>query len=154
MAVLTSCGQIPASEEATEVIVDAVQFAGISETELIEMHGEPKSKFEEDFPSPNGQTYAATIYFYDENQEFLVIDGKVVRFSYYGTGQKYKDGKHALSLFGIKPGPNMKLVADTGAAIRYRNVNESIEEFWLVESLFEEDNTIGTVKVTYDLQYF
>jgi hypothetical protein len=143
------------SEEISEdMIIDAVQFAHIDEKQLITLLGEPESIEEWNFDSPNGQKYKARTFIYGEgNQEFLFIDGKVVRFTFYGTGQKYKDGKHALALFGIKPGPNITLVADTGAALRYRNVDEpmKIDEFWLIE---DSDNSIGTVKITYDLTYF
>jgi len=145
-------------ERSTEIdenmIVNAVEFAGIDEKHLIDLIGEPESKDEWNFTSPNGQTYKAMTLVYEQgNKEFLFIDGKVVRFTYYGNKQTYKNEKHALALFGIKPGPNITLVADTGAALRYRNVDESmkIDEFWLIE---DSDSSIGTVKITYDLAYF
>jgi hypothetical protein len=137
-----------------EVIIDAIQFAGISEAQLIELLGEPDSKENWSFTSSTGQNQEAVIFSYgDENTEFIVIGGKVVRFTYYGSGEKYRDGEHALSLFGIKSGPDITVVANTGSAIRYQKVNKSVEEFWVVDDL-EEDNTLGTVKITYDLRYF
>jgi len=168
LIIVAACGQIPAStdeqaaptssavvEEAGEdMIINAVQFAGISEKQLIELLGEPESKEDWSFSSANGQKYKALTYVYDNgNQEFLFIDGKVVRFTFYGTGQKYKDGKHALALFGIEPGPNITLVTNTGSAIKYQRVHESmkIDEFWLIE---DSEKTIGTVKITYDSRYF
>lgn len=138
------------------LIVDAVQFAGLSESELIELIGDPESKNQWNFDSANGQTYKAVTLTYDNgNQEFLFIDGKVVRFTFYGTGQTYENEDQALRLFGITPGPNIKKEADTGVALRYRYVDEEmkIDEFWLLDDL-SNDNEISTVKITYDLRYF
>ena len=143
-------------QEQIDVIVNAVEFAGLSEDELVKLLGEPESKEKWNYKSLNGQTYKAITYVYDNgNQEFLFIDGKVVRFTFYGSGQKYKDGKHALALFGIEPGPNITEVGNSSAALRYQRVHETmnIDEFWLIEDI-GEDNTIGTVKITYDSRYF
>ena len=137
-----------------ELIIDALQFAKLTEAELKNLLGEPESKEDWKFDSLNGNSYSATTWIYDNgNQEFMFIDGKVVRFTFYGTGQKYKNGEHALSLFGIKPGPNLTVVADTGTAIRYQRVHESmkIDEFWITGDI---DKTIDSVKITYDLRYF
>lgn len=137
-------------------IVDAKQFALIDEEQLINLLGEPEARDEWNFDSPNGQTYKAVTLTYDNgNQEFLFIDGKVVRFTFYGTGQTYENEDQALRLFGITPGPNIKKEADTGVALRYRYVDEEmkIDEFWLLDDL-SNDNEISTVKITYDLRYF
>lgn len=141
--------------EEVSPIVSSVQFSGVSEVELIKLVGDPESKDSWNFNSTNGQTYDAVTWTYDKgNQEFLFIDDKVVRFTYYGDGENYEDADHAFSLFGITKGPNITKVSDTGSALRYQRVDESmkVDEFWLVEDLSAK--SIGTVKITYDSRYF
>ncbi|RRJ62400.1 hypothetical protein EHV15_05125 [Paenibacillus oralis] len=141
--------------EETPMILDANKFSRISPDELIKIMGEPESKEEWKYDSSNGQTYEAITWTYQSgNHEFLFIDGKVVRFTFYGTGEIYKDKNQALSLFGIAPGADIMLEADTGVAFRCRHVDQSskIAEFWLIEG--GEEDSIGTVKITYDLKYF
>jgi len=136
-------------------IVDSVKFAKMTMTELKDLLGDPEDIDEWEYKSLNGQVYDAVTWSYDKgNQEFMFIDDKLVRFTMYGTGQKYEDEDHALALFGITPGPNITKVADTGFALRYEHVDISmkIDDFWLLED--SEKNSIGTVKITYDSRYF
>ncbi|GJM73010.1 hypothetical protein HMSSN036_52260 [Paenibacillus macerans] len=140
-------------QEKATIIIDANKFSKISPDELVEIMGDPEEKEEWKYDSLNGQTYDAITWTYENgNQEFLFIDGKVVRFTLYGTGQTYEDGEQALSLFGITPGPNITETADTGTAIKYADVSMGIDEFWMLED--SKPNSIGTVKITYDSRYF
>ncbi len=144
-----------AQDETVQPIVDSSQFGKINMEELVGILGEPESKDEWNFESANGQKYKAITWVYDDgNQEFLFIDNKVVRFTFYGTGQVYKDGYQALALFGITPGPNIKKSADTGTVIRFQQVDDSmkVDDFWLLEG--DTKKSIGTVKITYDSRYF
>lgn len=145
-------------QEKATMIIDANKFSRISPDDLVEILGEPETKEEWEYDSSNGQTYDAITWTYQSgNHEFLFIDGKVVRFTFYGTGETYKDKKQVLSLFGISPGADITLEADTGVAFRYRHVDQSakIAEFWLTGDIGDdEEDSIGTVKITYDLKYF
>ncbi|MEK5167167.1 hypothetical protein NYE69_33335 [Paenibacillus sp. FSL R5-0527] len=140
-------------QEKATMIIDANKFSKISPDELAEILGDPEAKEEWKYDSLNGQTYDAITWTYENgNQEFLFIGGKVVRFTFYGTGQTYTDDEQVLSLFGITPGPNITKTEDTGAAMKYANASMKIDEFWLVED--SKPNSIGTVKITYDSRYF
>nr|PZN50822.1 MAG: hypothetical protein DIU61_14440 [Bacteroidota bacterium] len=136
-------------------IVDAKQFALIDEEQLINLLGEPEARDEWNYKNPRGQEFKAITLSYNKgNQEFMFIDGKLVRFTYYGEGQTYENNEHALALFGIDV-KEMQKIGDTGSAIRYRGKNDStkVDDFWLTEGL-GENNTIDTVKITYDASYF
>lgn len=140
-------------DEEIPMILDANKFGRISTDELVKIMGEPEEKEETVFKMSETRAYDTTYYIYENGTyEFMIIDGKVVRFTMYGTGQTYKNDDEAFSLFGITPGPNITKVADTGMAIRYQNVNENVDDFWLVED--SKPNSIGTVKITYDSKYF
>lgn len=144
-------------ESDIDMIIDANQFALISEEELIKLLGTPESRENWNWTNSRQEKYeAVTLTYAEGNQEFMLIDGKVIRFTYYGKKEKYENAEHALRLFGINP-KDMVKVADTGFAIRYQknNTNCKIDEFWLIEdSTSPDDNIIGTVKITYDLSYF
>lgn len=149
---------ISEGENDVEMIIDATQFALLSEEELIKLLGEPESRENWNWTNPRQEKYEAVTLTYDEgNQEFMLIDGKVVRFTYYGKGEKYEDDEHALRMFGINP-KDMVQIGDTGFAIKYRKNNRDckVDEFWLIEDSgpSPEANIIGTVKITYDSSYF
>lgn len=141
------------NEKASEVklIADATKYYRITGKELISFLGNPESKEPWDFASPNGKKYKAITYTYDGgNQEFLSIDGKIVRFTYYGNGMKYKNDNDLYKSFGFVPKEDMKIVIKSDNALKVHSVTEKIPEFWAVIL----DNEIDTVKITYDLRYF
>jgi hypothetical protein len=133
-------------------IIDSTKFSGITADQLKVLIGKEDSVEKWKFSSGNGKKYEATTYTYDQgNKEFLVIDGKVVRFTYYGTDQTYDAEKDLFSMFGITPGENITKVADTGVALKYHLVSDKIGEFWLIS---DGKKSIDTVKITYNLNYF
>ncbi|MFB9273373.1 hypothetical protein [Cohnella cellulosilytica] len=151
---VTSDSSEKVPEKKVEPIIDVVQFAHLTKSELISKLGDPESTEDWVFDSANGQKYnAVTLTYDDELQEFMLIDDKVVRFTLYGSGQVY-DKEHVLEQFGIDRSPNLTKVADTGSALRYQRVDKSmnVDDFWLIEGT--EKGYIETLKVTYDSRYF
>jgi len=134
-----------------EVLFDVTPFSQITPEKLVELKGKAESIEDWEFSSPNGKKYKAKTYSYDNgNQEFMIIDKKVVRLTVRGTGQKFNDAKSVLSMYGIKPEESMSKTADTGSAIRYKNVTDQVGDFWVIHT----NKSIDTLKVTYDIKYF
>lgn len=136
----------------TKLIVDASQFGLTSESDLVTLLGDAESVDEWEFSSPNGQKYKAKTYSYDgDSKEFMVIDSKVVRFTFNGHGETFNSHKDVFNSFGIKLNPGFAVKEQNEVTVRYQNVSEGIEEFWLIT---DGASKIETVKITYDLKYF
>lgn len=143
----------PSEEEMkkAEFVIDVTQFALISPDDLTSIMGESESVETWEYSSPNGNKYQATTYGYDNgNMEIIVIDDKVVRFTVYDTGT-FNSAREALSIFGIEPNPEFTVSEDNGFAIKYRNIADTISEFWLIS---DGNGKVDTLKVTYDSSYF
>lgn len=131
-------------------IIDVTQFSRITQEELVSIMGEPDSKEEWVFKRTETESYDTTSYYYDnEKFEFMVIDGKVVRFTYNGKPNEYDSEKELFELFNIKTDTGIAKVAETPAAIRFQKVSDKIDDFWV--SLGKES---VIYKLTYDNGYF
>lgn len=145
----TSDSQKETQSEIKQVI-DANKFFRISESELVKILGEPESKDNWSFNSSNGKKYKATTFEYDGgNQEFLVIDNKVVRFTYYANDQKYTSDEDLFKQLGVKPSAEMKK-SSGGTTMKFNSVAEKVPEIWITVV----ENKIDDIKITYDLRYF
>ncbi len=104
--------------------------------------GKPSNIEDWNFKSTNSKTYPAKTYSYDDgtHYEFMVIDNAVVQFTYnsekynnlHDESTKFTNMEDILSMFGITPSKNMKIEADTGVALRYSLLSDTIAEFWVV----------------------
>lgn len=156
--VILLCLGVYGCSESTEVsivepIIDVTQFFRISPEKLIEVMGKPKEINEWNYNSANGNTYAATSYYYDNTLgkcEFLIIDNKVVRLNIIKEMQ-FKNEKDILRMFGITITDNIKKVADTGYALRYSPVSDKVAEVCISNI---NGKKFDDIKITYDLRYF
>jgi len=127
-------------------IIDATQFSRISSEELKSILGEPESADEWTY-----ETYPTTTYTYNSgNDEFMIIDDAVVRFTHYGK-TAYKSNGEIFTLFGITPSEETVKAADTGVVLRYRLVSDKIADVWILDI---EEKTFDIIKITYNLKYF
>lgn len=132
------------------MVVDAKKFYRVSAEKLVELKGKPQSKDNWNFDSSNGKTYKATTYGYDNgNIEFLLIDGKVVRFTHYPQEQKFTSDNDLFKMYGITPSGEMKK-SGNGLTFKYNSLADGTPELWLTLA----EDQIDTVKITYDLRYF
>lgn len=138
------------------IIVDVSKFSKITPEQLTEIMGKPESKEEWNFESSNGKVYPTTTYTYKNGDyEFLVIDGKVVEMNIYGSEankMSYTDEDSIFGLFGITPADTILKVGDTGVALRYESVTNSIDDFWV--TIDSDKKILNTVKIMYDRTYF
>ncbi|GEM_PF-913433 len=111
------------------------QFAGISENELVDLFGEPKSKGE--LTTLCLFNIPCTYYDYDNLEKlgetsFYFVNNKLVKFTAYSTFPYNSKSKNAnLENFGIEVGDNCSKTADTNYALRYSFPSETVEDFWM-----------------------
>ncbi|GKU79855.1 hypothetical protein [Paenibacillus sp. L3-i20] len=138
------------AEKASKVnvIINASQFSGITLTELKDIMGTPESVKGWNFKAPS-RTYEATDVTYENNKfEFIIIDNKVVRLTYYGSTDEYSNDQQIPELFGIKMTPGMS-VNSNGGSIRFGSIDDKIDDLWVTTL-----DIAATYKVTYDMTYF
>lgn len=158
---ITACTNPTSTKEtAIEPIMNANQFSTISKIELGNILGEAKITEDWNYSSPNGNSYKTTTCGYDIRDglyaEFMIIDDSVVRCTIYTNW--YSDpvdlgvglDKELLEMFDIVPNDNLKVIANTNSALRYRPVSDTVAEFWALSS----DDKIDMVKITFNLNYF
>ncbi|MEJ8548157.1 hypothetical protein [Brevibacillus borstelensis] len=139
------------SKQESKFVMDVTQFSLKTPSELTKLIGESESVNEWEFSSPNGNKYKAKTYSYENgNKEFLVIDNKVVRLTLNETGF-YTSTREALEIFGVKPNPEFIAKVDNDLTMRYLNISEGVDEFWLIS---DGKGKVTTLKVTYDKSYF
>lgn len=152
-----------AQESNVELLIDTTQFSKISPEALIEIMGEPDSVDEWIFNKGTNLAVDTTTYAYDVDgmhYEFLVMEGIVNSLHIYagwnGSTVDLEIGlnEDVFKLFGIQPSKDMRLVADTGVAIRWRPVNDKIAEVWALTELKSETNAPIDIQVRYDLKHF
>lgn len=145
----TSNSQTAAKNEVVP-IVDVSKFFRISDSELVKLLGEPETKDTWNFSSPNGNKYKATTYEFEEgNKEFMVIDNKVVRFTYLANELEYTSDDDLFKQLGVSPSTDMKKSV-AGVSTKFNSVTDKVPEIWVTII----DNKIEEIKVTYDLRYF
>lgn len=143
--------QQESSKQKAEFVMDVTEFSLKTPAELVKLMGEAESVEEWEFSSPNGNKYKAKTYSYENgNKEFLVIDNKVVRLTLNETGF-YTSTSEALEIFGVKPNPEFIAKVDNDLTMRYLNISEGVDEFWLIS---DGKGKVTTLKVTYDKSYF
>ncbi len=169
MMILVGCGVSQSSPTPSTkdipVIFDAISVSCVSPNHLIEELGEP-----EDIETWKNETskgiFDMQIYCYSINNnyyEFLVADDSVVRMNIYSEKNWFNTGSNFSfagmrkmdipSMFGISPGPDIDVAADTGNALRLSPVSDSVSDFW-IPMLDEENKTFELVKITYNSNYF
>lgn len=139
--------------DTIEVVCDITQFANITGEELIALLGQP------DDISKGTCTGAFDIpcVYYDYNNEetlgevsFALVNNNVAKFTSYNN-YSYAGKENVLACFGIEKGQDCVVAADTETALRYRCPSDTVDDFWI--SLIE-DNTFGSLQVTYDMLYY
>ncbi|WP_455649288.1 hypothetical protein [Enterocloster citroniae] len=144
----------PEPKKNIEVILDAQQFCGVSEADLIEKMGEPESR--EEWNYEVGNLYSPIVsFFYDNNRfEFMLNNDKVQRISIHADSYNRTDGEpfafeskdDILLMFGISP-KDIKYAkkVDTNSALRYQDFG-NIKSFWIPEY---ENNSFDEVKIDF-----
>lgn len=137
-------------------LINTEQFSNVSAKKLREILGKPSSTDKWNWTIPStGKKVLAITYTYDrpksESYEFMEVNKKIVRFTYNCETQDLSQAnpQDIFKMFGITLGPDIQILADTGSALRYRRVNDKIDELWVVGL-----GNSSTVKITYDLSYF
>lgn len=135
-------------------LCDVEQFANITGEELIALLGEPDSISD---GTCNGAFEIPCVYYNYNNNEilgevsFVLVNNEVVRFTSYKDDYEYSGKGSVLEDFGIEEGENSTVVADAGAALRYRCPSDVVDDFWI--NLIEDD-TFGFLQVTYEMMYY
>ncbi len=142
------------STDTTNILYDVEQFANITGEELIALLGEPDAISD----GTCNDTFEIPCVYYNYTSEktwgdisFALVNNEVVRFTSYKDYYEYTGKKNILKNFGIKESENCVLLADTGAALRYRCPSETVDDFWI--KLIEND-VFGFLQVTYDMMYY
>jgi len=156
---LTGCGEVEsAPKTSVNTILDVSQYSRITTEELVSKLGDPISKDEWNYESPNGQSYATTSYNYEIDGyqvEFLVIENAVVRLNSYTSDNpdnkfEINEQKDVLSLVGITPRESLIVVEENPSVARYSSVSDVVGE---VFALLDE-KIVTEIKITYNLNYF
>lgn len=133
-------------------LINSDQFSRVTPDELITIMGEPESKDDWNYDSGVG-TFPTTTYSYNSgDDEFLVIDNAVVRYSHYNK-VTFNDTSDLFYMFGVETQEGMTLKADTDYAMRYGSVSDKVEDFWVLD-IEPKEKTAGIIKITYDTSYF
>lgn len=133
-----------------EIIIDASQFNNINPNQLVELMGQPELIEEWEFKLSENRSYDVKTYLYnDDAYEFMIIDNKVVRFTYNGQRIDYQNSIKLIRLFNLEIDDGIKLVREDSSIIRYQNVNNYVDDFWV--TIFDDNITL---KITYDMKYF
>lgn len=143
------------------MVIDVNQFNRISSEKLIQIMGQPQKVDEYMWSVPlTGKSIPAKTYIYEDNKyEFMVLEDSVTRLNvysgiYWGYDEStfYFENKEDLfSMFNIKPNDDLKKIADTGYALRYSPVSDTVAELWVLEI---ENSKFGAAKITYNLNYY
>lgn len=150
---------VNSSKETTNInkIIDAQQFSNVSADKVKEVLGKPSDTDKWNWTIPSmGEEIPAITYAYDnpnsDSYELMMVKGKVIRFTYNCETQDLSKSsiEDICNTFGITYDSGAQLVANTGSALRYRNINDKIDEIWVVSG--ESNKCI--VKITYDIRYF
>lgn len=141
-----------------DMIIDVTQFSRITEDELIKIMGKPSDIEKWNYKISETRQYPTITYTYNKNKmtyEFIIIEGKVVRFTINSEDAKipFKNNQEVFPMFGITPSDNLKKIVDTGYAFRYHLVSDKIAEV-LVLDIDKENKSFGIIKFTYNLNYF
>lgn len=137
------------SEEAVDVLLDATEYARISEAELIDKLGEP---VEIEEPYMEGKMLS-----YDHNLghlEFIIHDDAVTRMNLWSDAAWTNEGENlpyngidTLQVFGIEPTRDYK-VNDNGFTLEVSPVSEKVANVMME---FIEEDEFGLLKATYDV---
>ena len=142
------------STTAESVLVDATQFAGKDLEGIKEIVGELEDGGEVDLTTLNGESVKGQVYYLpDSMTNFVFVDGKLISYQFCSDNPiPYQTEESILGMFGILSADNIKEEADTGEAIRWSSVSDTISEVW-IQTMDKEDKTFSVVKVTYDSVY-
>lgn len=147
----TQQGNTPS--DTVKVICDVEQFANITGEELIALLGQPDDISE---GTCTGAFEIPCVYYDYNNEEtlgevsFALVNNNVAKFTSYNN-YSYAGKENVLACFGIEKSQNCVVAADTGTALRYRCPSEPVDDFWV--NLIEDD-TFGSLQVTYDMLYY
>lgn len=139
---------------AIDVLLDASQFAGISEETLIEKMGEPESREEWNY-NDGIMVYPMVSCVYENNRfEFLLNNDQVLRISVYADSYNSLDGEpftfvekeDVLKMFAVDPkDAKYAKKTDTNSALRYEDFG-NIRSLWVPSY---EDNSFDEVKIDF-----
>ncbi len=143
------------SDAIIQQILNANEYAGISVEEL-------KAKVEgiddgEEYETTdvNGNILKATCYSNaDESLIFYVMDDKVFKMQYdaSATPVPFSNEEDIFVMFGITPASNLSKDVDTGAALCFSSVSETVSDF-AVNGIDPEAKTFDFVGITFDSKF-
>ena len=155
ISILTGCNkEVSAPVVKAETILDVTQYARMSSDELLEKLGEPLRRDEWIYENPNGETYPATSYFFEDNHfpiEFIAVENEIIKLNVLASQSevrtmeinKYSD---LLSLVGISPSENIEKVMENSVTARYISVNDTVNEVWATL----DSKSVDYVRVTFE----
>ena len=133
-----------------QYILDVPSFDNITYNQLIEKMGNPTDN---DTYTVDGKT--AKIYIYDEKYEFMFYNDKLIRLTI--CAYEFEELKNLNSInefcekLNITGYSTKNKSADTGYASRYKDLTNSIKDFWIT-GLGEPDYL--QIKITFDTNGF
>ncbi|MFF5993485.1 hypothetical protein AAGS61_01870 [Lysinibacillus sp. KU-BSD001] len=157
IVLLSACGASETSSPTTEVLFPAEEYSMISVEDLRSKMGEPTKIYDYPINGKDMDLYE----FLNGKYEFYVFEDKVVQMNlnsgaYWGYDDSTlaypgNDRNTILAMFGIEPSKDAHTTADTNFALRIENINDKVYQIWINDI---QEDTFGTVKITYDNQYF
>lgn len=134
----------------TKSIMDVPSFTNITYDLLVEKMGQPTSN---DTYTVNGKT--AQIYSYDKRYEFMLYNNKLIRITIYASEIEELKNLKKIDDFckklNITDYSTSNKSADTGYALRYNNLTEAINDFWITSL---DDSDYIEIKITFDTNGF
>lgn len=144
-----------------EPIIDANQFSRISSTQLVEIMGEPEKTEDYEWLVPKtNKSIVGKLYTYEKGKyEFVIFEDQVVKLDinsgeYWGYDDSvftFNKEDDIFKMFNITPNENLKKITDTNYALRFSPVSDKVADVWVIDI---DEKSFGSVKITYNLNYF
>lgn len=158
---LSACGGSNETKSKVDILIDVNQYARVTSEELVKLLGEPESIEDYEWSVPKtGESIVGKLYIYQKNKfEFVLFEDSVARLNVY-SGQywgyddsviEFQKEEDIFSMFNIQPNNNLKKIEDTNYALRYSQVSDKVADVWIQDI---KENTLGSAKITYNLNYF
>ncbi len=130
--------------------IDVPSFNNITYNQLVEKMGQPTDT--EPYKSEGKE---AKIYFYNNKYEFIFYNDKLIRLTIYAS--EFEELKSINNIEEFCKKLNIKEIslknkfADTGYALRYKNLTSSIKDFWITSL---DDSEYIQIKITFETNGF
>lgn len=133
-----------------DYILDVPSFNNITYNQLIEKMGQPT-----DTDTYNSKGKEAKINIYDDKFEFMFYDDKLIRLTI--CAYEFEELKNLNNIedfckkLNITEYSTENKSADTGYALRYKNLTNSIKDFWITSL---DDSEYIQIKITFETNGF